>query len=178
MEAMIDGILEYSRVGRVNVKPERVDVRVLLADVVDLLDPRAGIEVVIEPGMPVVAGHKLSLHQVFMNLIGNAIKHHDKPAGRIVVGCREAGEMFEFTVADDGPGIDPKYHDKVFVIFQTLQPRDQVEGTGVGLSLVKKIVESEGGTIRVESEAGRGATFRFTWPREVAAAVTRPEEGR
>jgi signal transduction histidine kinase len=174
MEAMIDGILEYSRVGRVRVEPEEVDVAALLADVVDLLDPPVGMAVRIEPGMPVVVGHKLRLQQVFMNLLGNAIKYHDKPAGRIVVGCRGAGRFYEFTVADDGPGIDRRYHEKIFVIFQTLQPRDKVESTGVGLSLVRKIVEAEGGTIAVESEPGRGSTFRFTWPRHVSA----PDKGR
>lgn len=168
MEAMIDGILEYSRVGRVQVAPERVDVAALLADVVDLLDPPKRISIEIGHGMPVVVGHKLRLQQVFMNLIGNAVKYHDKPAGRIVVSCREAGDVFEFAVADDGPGIEPEYHEKIFVIFQTLQPRDKVEGTGVGLSLVKKIVEGEGGTITVESEQGKGATFRFTWPRNIS----------
>ena len=167
MEAMIDGILEYSRVGRVKVAPERIDVGALLAEVIDLLDPPERIRVEVEPGMPVVVGHKLGLQQVFMNLLGNAIKYHDKPVGRVVVSCREVGEMFEFAVADDGPGIEPQYHEKVFVIFQTLQPRDEVEGTGVGLSLVKKIVEAEGGAVTVESGAGRGATFRFTWPRTI-----------
>ena len=165
MEAMIDGILEYSRIGRVRLKPEEVDVGKLLADVIDLLDPPGNLRVVVGDGMPVVSGHKLRLQQVFMNLVGNAIKHHDKAAGRIVIGCREAGGGFyEFSVSDDGPGIESRYHEKIFVIFQTLQPRDKVESTGLGLSLVKKIVESEGGTITVESELGKGSTFRFTWP--------------
>jgi signal transduction histidine kinase len=168
MEGMIDGILEYSRVGRVKVTAEPVDVARLLSEVVDLLDPPARIRVEVEAGMPVVSGHKLQLQQVFQNLIGNAIKYHDKPSGRIVVGSRVTSgeEMYEFYVSDDGPGIDPQYHEKIFVIFQTLQPRDKVEGTGVGLSLVRKIVESEGGTIRIESEPGKGSTFRFTWPRQ------------
>jgi signal transduction histidine kinase len=167
MEAMIDGILEFSRVGRVNVPVERIDVRQLLDDVIDLLAPPPRFTIEIGDGMPVVEGHKVSLQQVFMNLIGNALKYHDKPVGRIVVGCRQAGELLEFSVADDGPGIEPRYFEKIFVIFQTLQPRDKVEGTGVGLSVVKKIVEGEGGTITVESDVGRGSTFRFTWPRTV-----------
>ena len=168
MEAMIDGILEYSRVGRQKAAAEPVDVARLLAEVVDLLDPPEQIRVEIQPGMPVVEAHKLRLQQVFMNLLGNAIKYHDKPAGRIVVTCRDAGELYEFAVTDDGPGIEPQYHEKIFVIFQTLQPRDKVEGTGVGLSLVKKIVEGEGGTVTLESEPGKGSTFRFTWPRKSA----------
>jgi signal transduction histidine kinase len=165
MEAMIDGILEYSRVGRLSVASERFDVGVLLAEVIDLLaPPPERFRIDVGDGMPVVEGHKLRLQQVFLNLIGNALKHHDKPTGRIVVGCRDADGLYEFSVSDDGPGIEPQYHEKIFVIFQMLQPRDKVEGTGVGLSLVKKIVEAEGGTITVESEPGRGTTFRFTWP--------------
>jgi signal transduction histidine kinase len=178
MEAMIDGILEYSRVGRERVEPERIDVARLVADVVDLLDPPPRFAVEVEAGMPIVRGHKLRLQQVFLNLLGNALKHHDKPTGRIVVTCREAGqEFYEFGVTDDGPGIEPKYHEKIFVIFQTLQPRDKVEGTGVGLSLVKKIVEAEGGTVAVESELGRGTTFRFTWPRQAASESRRDPGG-
>jgi PAS domain S-box-containing protein len=170
MEAMIDGILEYSRIGRVKVAPERIDVRQLLEEVIDLLAPPPRFTIEIGDGMPIVRGHKLRLQQVFLNLLGNAIKHHDKPAGRIVVGCKDAGELFEFTVSDDGPGIEPQYFEKIFVIFQTLQPRDKVEGTGVGLSVVKKVIEGEGGTIAVESEVGRGTTFRFTWPRSIDAS--------
>ena len=82
------------------------------------------------------------------------------------------GEWYEFSVADDGPGISPRYHDKIWVIFQTLEARDKVENTGVGLALVKKIVEGQGGTVGVTSEEGRGATFRFTWPRR------QPQAGR
>jgi signal transduction histidine kinase len=103
-----------------------------------------------------------------MNLIGNAIKHHDRPQeGRVSVSVADAGELYEFRVADDGPGIDPAYHEKVFVIFQTLEPRDKVEGTGIGLAIVKKTVERFGGAVRVESagRGSRGATFAFTWPR-------------
>jgi signal transduction histidine kinase len=101
-----------------------------------------------------------------MNLIGNAIKHHHrKPEGRIVVSAEDAGAWWRFRVSDDGPGIAPRFHEKIFVIFQTLEARDKVEGTGIGLALVKKIVESFGGTITVDSDVGRGATFEFTWPK-------------
>jgi PAS domain S-box-containing protein len=166
MEALIDGILEYSRVGRAKGKAERVDVGQLLREVIDLISPPAGVVVTVAPDMPAVVTERLRLQQVFMNLIGNAIKHHDRPAqARIEVLWRDGGDLFEFAVADNGPGIDPKYHEKIFVIFQTLAARDKVEGTGVGLSLVKKIVQSQGGTVTVESSPGRGATFRFTWPK-------------
>ena len=185
MEKMIDGILEFSRVGRVSQRSERIDVAATVAEVIDLLDVPPQFTVDVAAGMPDIFGEKLRLQQVFLNLIGNAVKHHGKPRGRISVGWRDVpegdgkradgkateggkatdGGMVEFSVSDDGQGIDPKYHDLIFVIFQTLQPRDKVEGTGLGLSLVRKIVESQGGTIAVESQPGNGATFRFTWPR-------------
>jgi signal transduction histidine kinase len=179
MEAMIDGILEYSRVGRVRQRAETVDVAALLAEVIDLLDVPPTFTVDVMAGMPVIFGERLRLQQVFLNLIGNAIKHHDKPSGTVRVGWSDtaaddagatsavAPAMVEFSVADDGPGIEPQYHDKVFMIFQTLEARDKVEGTGVGLSVVRKIVESQGGTIRLESKKAEGAAFRFTWPKQL-----------
>jgi signal transduction histidine kinase len=97
--------------------------------------------------------------------VANAIKHHDKATGNITISTVDLGEMVEFTVADDGPGIDPAFHERIFQMFQTLRPRDQVEGSGIGLAVVEKIVTSVGGTIQVESALGQGAAFRFTWPR-------------
>jgi signal transduction histidine kinase len=170
MEALIDGILEYSRIGREAGRTERTDVGTLLAEVVDLLAPPIGARVEIAPNMPTIETERLRLQQVFMNLISNALKHHDRPSQAVVkVSVREAERDFlEFSVADNGRGIEPQYHEKVFVIFQTLEARDKVESTGVGLSLVKKIVESEGGTIRIESRGeGDGAKFVFTWPKHV-----------
>jgi PAS domain S-box-containing protein len=166
MEALIDGILQYSRVGRVHSEPESVDVSQLLAEVVELLDPPPGFRIEVQPGMPILTAERLRLQQVFMNLVGNAIKHHNRPDGQVTVAVRDLGQWYEFSVSDDGPGIAPQYHDRIFVIFQTLLARDTMEGTGVGLSLVKKIVEHEGGRVSVESEEGSGSTFRFTWPRE------------
>ncbi len=164
MEAMIEGILQYSRIDRAEVAPESVDVKALLTEVIDLLDPPPGIAVTLDPDMPTLHTQRLRLQQVFQNLLSNAIKHHDKAQGHIHVGVRTCGGGYEFSVTDDGPGIAPKYHDKVWMIFQTLEARDKVENTGVGLALVKKIVEGQGGTVGVTSEEGRGATFRFTWP--------------
>ena len=167
MEALIDGILQYSRVGRVRGSIEPVAVGKLLDEVVDLLAPPAPFGVVIATDMPTVQADKVLLSQVFSNLIGNAIKHRDRPNGQVWVNWRDAGPLVEFSVRDDGPGIAPQYHERAFAIFQTLAPRDRVEGSGLGLSLVKKIVESEGGAISLESDEGQGATFRFTWPKQV-----------
>ena len=99
-------------------------------------------------------------------MIGNAVKFMDKSQGTITIRCEDAGARWQFSVADNGPGIDPKYHDKIFQIFQTLKPRDEFESTGVGLSIVKKIVELYGGKIWVESEVAQGSTFWFTFPKQ------------
>lgn len=165
MEGLIDGILQFSRVGRVKGVSEPVDVGALLHDVIDLIAPPAGFQIEVAPNMPTMPAERLRLQQVFQNLIGNAIKHHNRADGRICISVSDAGQMYEFAVADDGPGIAPQYHQKVFVIFQTLAARDKLEGTGIGLSLVKKIVESNGGKIWLESAEGAGTTFHFTWPK-------------
>jgi signal transduction histidine kinase len=107
----------------------------------------------------------MPLQQILMNLIGNAIKHHDKKKGHIEVAVEDNGDGYTFTVRDDGPGIPAQFHDQVFKMFQTLKPRDQVEGSGMGLAMVRKYVQVSGGTITVESAEGQGSTFRFTWPK-------------
>lgn len=166
MEGLIEGLLQYSRVGRIQVPSEMVKVEKLLAEIIDSLAPPSGFEVKVEPGMPTFVTEKLALQQVFSNLISNAIKHNRGESGHVKISVKELDDFYEFSVADDGPGIAPQYHDKVFVIFQTLEARDKVENTGIGLSLVKKIVEGQGGTISLESAEGEGATFRFTWPKQ------------
>ncbi|MBD1826120.1 PAS domain S-box protein [Microcoleus vaginatus GB1-A2] len=166
MEALIEGLLQYSRVGRIQVPSETVQVDKLLAEIIDSLAPPSGFEVKVEPGMPTFVTEKLPLQQVFSNLISNAIKHNRCESGYVKISVKELDDFYEFSVEDDGPGIAPQYHDKVFVIFQTLEARDKVENTGIGLSLVKKIVEGQGGSISLESAEGEGATFRFTWPKQ------------
>ncbi len=166
MEALIEGLLQYSRVGRIQLASETVKVENLLAEIIDSLAPPSGFEVKVEPGMPTFVTERLSLHQVFANLISNAIKHNRSDSGHVKISVKELDDFYEFSVADDGPGIAPQYHDKVFVIFQTLEARDKVENTGIGLSLVKKIVEGQGGSISLESAEGEGATFRFTWSKQ------------
>ncbi|MEG3840126.1 PAS domain S-box protein [Microcoleus sp. herbarium14] len=166
MEALIEGLLQYSRVGRIQVASETVKVEKLLAEIIDSLAPPSGFEVKVEPGMPTFVTERLPLQQVFANLISNAIKHNRGESGHVKISVEELDDFYEFFVTDDGPGIAPQYHDKVFVIFQTLEARDKVENTGIGLSLVKKIVEGQGGSISLESAEGKGATFRFTWPKQ------------
>jgi signal transduction histidine kinase len=164
MEALIDGILAYSRAGRVQERPERVDVGRLLAECLELLAPPAGVEVVVGPGMPVLDTERVPLQQVFMNLLGNAIKFAGQAGARVDVTVTREGDVDRFAVADNGPGIAPQYRERIWQIFQTLAPRDRVEGTGIGLSVVRKVVEARGGRTWLESEVGRGTTFYFTWP--------------
>ncbi|MDX2231205.1 MAG: PAS domain-containing protein [Leptolyngbyaceae cyanobacterium bins.349] len=173
MEALINGLLELSRVGRVDSKIETFSVESLLNEIVDSLAPPSSFTIEIAPNLPVLTARRLLLGQVFANLISNAVKHHDRPNGKITITGRDQGSCFEFEVTDDGPGIAPQFHSKVFTIFQTLKARDEQENTGVGLSIVKKVVETEGGSVELESAVGQGTTFRFTWlkaPKSVAIA--------
>jgi PAS domain S-box-containing protein len=166
MEALIDGILDYSRAGRQRHKPERVEVSRLLQEVQELLAPRPGVRISLAAAMPVLHTEKVPLQQVFLNLVGNAIKHARRDDAQINVRVADQADFFRFTVTDNGQGIAPEYHERIWGIFQTLEGRDKVEGAGIGLSVVRKIVESRGGAAWVESAAGAGAAFHFTWPRE------------
>lgn len=165
MDALIDGILEYSRVGRINDVQSAVDLNVLVADIIQLLAPPAQVTVTVDGPLPTLFGGRTRLQQVFQNLISNAIKHLDKPVGRIRVGCADLGEAWQFSVADNGPGIEARHHERIFQLFQVLTPRDQKESTGVGLALVKKIVELHGGRVWLESRVGEGSTFFLTLPK-------------
>jgi signal transduction histidine kinase len=250
MHDMIEGILQYSRAGRIVDEKTEVDLNRVVEDVIDLLNPPENIEIWIgermvhphpnpppsmgreeertllslgegkeEPpilmgrgakkispstggrelgggGLPTVVCEKTKIEQVFQNLISNAMKYLDKPKGVIKIGYRDkiaalppvarndkqstviarshdeyrgdeaiSGKHWTFYVSDNGPGIEGKYYDKIFQIFQTLQPRDAFESTGVGLAIVKKIIEQNSGKIWVESKVGEGTTFWFTLPK-------------
>lgn len=165
MDRLLADLLEYSRIGRVNVPTDAVDTAELVAEVVDLSQLDQNLEIRLEKPMPAFVTARLPLKRVFMNLLTNAVKHHDRPRGIVTVRCIDRGDYFEFSVTDDGPGIPEEYHDRVFQMFQTLKPRDANEGSGMGLALVRRVVESAGGRLALESGNGRGSTFRFTWPR-------------
>lgn len=163
MEALINGILDYSRIGKRQVPIETVDVRVLLEEIIDTLAPPPTFIIKIGLEMPIIKTRRLLLQRVLTNLLDNAHKHHPRNDGNVIVSVTDQERWYEFAIQDDGNGIDPLYHDKIFTIFQTLQSRDTQENTGLGLAVIKKILETEGGSIRVESTEGKGATFRFTW---------------
>ncbi|MEW5860967.1 MAG: PAS domain S-box protein [Cyanobacteriota bacterium] len=166
MEALINGLLQYSRVGRVKTVVDLVDVDTLLAEIVSSLAPPPTFTITIQPGMPTFLTERLPLEQVFANLLSNCFKHHPRSDGTATISVQDKEAFYEFAVADDGCGIAPQYHDKIFVMFQTLEARDKVENTGVGLAIVKKIIENKGGTIRLKSQLNQGSTFYFTWPKQ------------
>jgi PAS domain S-box-containing protein len=165
LDALIDGLLQYSRAGRSKTPPEQVAVEKLLEQVILALDPPTEFTIKLDSMLPTLVTERLLLQQVFTHLLSNAIRHHPRQDGTVVVRAQDLGDCYEFAVADDGAGIAPCFHQKIFVIFQTLQARDTTENTGVGLAIAKKIVEGKGGTIRLESQEGQGATFYFTWPK-------------
>ncbi|WP_437914483.1 ATP-binding protein [Sorangium sp. So ce302] len=167
LEALIDGILHYSRAGRLRGDVVSVDTGHLLAEVVELLSPPEGARVDIAPGMPTIAAERVPMQQVFQNLISNALKHARRSDARVEVTWEDAGAYVEFAVSDNGPGIAPEYHERIWDLFHTLESRDKVEGTGIGLSVVKKIVQSRGGSVSVSSRPGAGATFIVRWPKRV-----------
>ncbi len=163
MQYLIDGVLTYSRAGRVAEQAGNSDISQLAADVWNLLNPPPNMHITIQPNMPVIYAEPIRLIQLFQNLISNAIKHNDKAEGYIEVFCEDDGAMWRFGVKDNGPGIEPKHHDLVFGIFQTLNTKEECpDSTGIGLALVRKVVELYGGRIWIESDVGRGCTFWFT----------------
>jgi PAS domain S-box-containing protein len=164
MEGLINGILEYSRAGRIKARVENVDVIELLTDMMQTLAVPLTFKIIIPTTMPVLRTERIALEQVFSNLISNAVKYNNSTNPIIEIGYQNGGDFYEFFVTDNGPGIDKEFFDKIFIIFQTLQARDKVESTGVGLAIVKKIIDEKGGKVWVDSEKGQWTKFSFTWP--------------
>jgi len=163
MSDLIDGILLYSRAGWAESLHQAIDTGELVREVIDSLAPPETVRVAIEGTLPIVSYDRTQLRQVFQNLVGNAIQHLGRPSGEVVVSCREEKQAFEFAVRDDGVGIDERHFARIFRIFQAVDL--DLPTAGVGLAIVKRIVERHGGEIRVESERGSGATFLFTVPK-------------
>jgi PAS domain S-box-containing protein len=165
MENLINGVLEYSRIGRTKIEKETTDLKKMLNQIVDSVVPIEGFEVFIEDNMPVIETETILLQQVFSNLISNSVKYNDKQIGKIECLYELLPDYHKFTIKDNGPGIAEEYHKKVFEVFQTIEARDKKESTGIGLSIVKKIVEEKGGNIYIESENDNGTSFIFTVPK-------------
>jgi len=164
LENLLDGLLEYSRLGHMQIEETEVDTLSLCNEIVEYMAPAVGFVINISDEMPALSTSRPALQTVLNNLIGNAVKHHDRDTAEINVSAEDLGRLFKFTVSDDGPGIDPIHHKRIFEAFQTLSPRSKVDTSGIGLALVARTIAAAGGTCEVLSEAGkRGTTMSFTW---------------
>ena len=169
MSHLINGILRYSEIGHSDQPLEILDTQTLAREVIEQIAPPDHIEIHIEGPLPVVKAERTRLTQVFQNLIGNAVKYIDKPQGHIWISACEDGGFWQFRIADNGPGIEAKYFARIFQMFQTLSSADHSNSTGLGLAVVKKIVDMYGGRIWIQSQLGEGSTFFFTLPKPVGA---------
>lgn len=165
MRKIILDLLEYSRVGKISIKYETIALQEVIDDIIKLNkitidDCNASITVA---KLPVIVAMKTLMQQLFQNLILNALKYHTSGTPPVIgIRCSENEEFWEFSVADNGIGINERFFERIFVIFQRLHNRDEYSGTGIGLAICKKIVEAHGGRIWVESEEGKGSIFYFT----------------
>ena len=171
MYNLIDGVLQYSRAGRTEEKIVPVNLDDFIPEAIDMLVPPENISITIENTMPVIECSETHVMQLFQNLLSNAIKYMDKPQGQIKVGCVEEDGFWKFSIADNGPGIEERHFEKIFRMFQALSVSEEFEGTGVGLTITKKIVELYGGDIWVESEIAKGSTFFFTLPMQKTGVI-------
>jgi light-regulated signal transduction histidine kinase (bacteriophytochrome) len=168
MQGLINDLLALSRVNTQALVLEQTDLNEIVRAVLENLNPviqekKAGISCAPLPTLRVDRNQMVSL---FQNLLANALKYNQDQTPKIDIGYEEEGENRRFFVRDNGIGIDPQFHDRIFMIFQRLHTRQEYSGTGIGLALCKKIVERHNGGIRVESRKGEGATFSFTLPKE------------
>jgi PAS domain S-box-containing protein len=177
LNRLLDDLLAYSRAGRKVGDYRETDTHALVLDAIQVLSPRAGISVEILGRLPTFPTYPAPLEQVFRNLIGNALKHHPGPQGHVTVACEERDSRYVFAVSDDGEGIPMQYAERVFEMFQTLKPRDEVEGSGMGLAIVSRIVHWQRGRVWLEPGAGgRGAVFKFEWNKGNALAASTEAE--
>jgi PAS domain S-box-containing protein len=163
---MIEGVLVYSRASRRQVAIEQVDLGRLVSEVIDLLEMPAGVRIEVPLIWPTIESDRVRLSQMLQNLLSNAIEHRDQFTRRIAVGVEDAGEVWRLWVEDDGPGIPPEHHERVFRIFETLDAQQQQ--AGIGLSIVQGAAEALGGAVRLEpGSGGRGARFTIELPKPV-----------
>ncbi|WP_454781618.1 sensor histidine kinase [Legionella sp. WA2022007384] len=171
---LIDGILQYSRAGRLDLNLELVNTKEILKEIIESLNQEGRFEIHYPKHLPIFKTAKIPLMQVLSNLLGNCIKHHHRKKGTITIEIETSGAFYTFTIHDDGPGIPSEFFDKIFMVFQTLKSRDELESTGVGLSIVKKIVEAQGGRVMVQSRVGHGTSMSFTWPKQISKQDLNP----
>jgi signal transduction histidine kinase len=165
LDRLINGLLELSRIGRARHKTERVDVTELLHETIQLASPRETARVMMIGEMPMLVTQRVALQQVLLHLVTNALQHAGRDDVVVRISALDRGDDWELAVEDNGAGIPREHQARVWQLFQTLQPRDAADTTGIGLTIVKKHVESNGGRVWIDPEAQAGAAIRFTWPK-------------
>ncbi|CAN5502888.1 response regulator [soil metagenome] len=167
MQNLIDAILHYSRMANNKTDRETVKLADIIANIIDLLSIPSHVSIEYPDLLPTLFDEKIKLHEVFQNLISNAIKYNNKEKAEVKMTCLDMGNHYVFEISDNGMGIKKEHFEKIFGVFQTLQSKDKQESTGIGLTIVKKIIEQQGGKVWVESDFGNGTTFSFTWNKNV-----------
>jgi signal transduction histidine kinase len=176
LEGLIEGILAYSRADRQEGDVTDVDLKAFVGDVWELIAAPPTAHLVLGE-LPKLRTQRIPLQQVLMNLMSNAVKYNKDRELQVEVGARPDGEGWAIYVKDNGVGIAPEFHQRIWGLFQTLERRDKVESTGIGLAVVRKIVETRGGRTWIESEVGAGATFWFTWPADATITPRKKRHG-
>lgn len=167
MHQLIEGIFQFSSLGSYMGKKENVDLNSLVNTIIEKIKPPKGIKINIDTELPTIYFEKERIEQVFEHLLKNAVQFMKKETGKISIDCTEEEEKWKFNVTDTGPGIAKKYLGQIFEMFKTLQSRDDLETSGIGLTIVKKIIEMNEGKIWVESKEGIGTTLYFTIPKKM-----------
>ncbi|MAM34231.1 MAG: hypothetical protein CMH28_04065 [Micavibrio sp.] len=176
LEGLLEDILAFSRAGRIVEESSKINLDEFIREVVAMQSLPKDFQVDIQSDLPEIISPSSPLEQIFGNLLTNAVKHHDKKSGHIDITAKDEGAYLRFCVTDDGPGIPEQYHKRVFEMFQTLKSRDKVEGSGLGMAIIKKLVETQNGTVNIISPANgeRGTSICFTWPK--VFQMNEPEE--
>jgi len=175
MRRMIDAALEYARAGQAGDRVAAIDPGTIIDDVIEFLAPPPGITIRVARPLPIIVTERTPFEQVFRNLLSNAISYRRADGAEVDVAARDEGDVCEFTVADNGPGIPAGQEDRIWRLFHTSSPG---EGSGLGLALVKRIVEAHQGTVGVRPTPGGGATFVVRWPKRPAPGIVQREGGR
>jgi len=167
MENLIKAILEYSKTGASKLNSEWINLDEMIKDVIEMVEIDNRTRFQLKSEVIEIKGTRIVISQVLQNLLSNSIKHNDKQLREVDIEVREDDGHFYFVVADNGPGIDPKDHQKIFDLFQTLRNSSDYESTGIGLPVAKKMIEEAGGELWLDSEPGHGSRFHFSVPKEV-----------
>jgi len=172
MDNLINAVLQYSTITRNKQGECQVDLNLLAKSVIADFQPTTNITITVNKNLPVLTCDEEQIRQVFYNLVANAVKFTDKPDGRITIDCEDEKYFWKFSVADNGPGIEPQHFERIFRLFQTLRDHEEADSIGIGLTIAKKIVELYDGKIWLTSKPGIGSTFFFTLPKCEAASIS------